>query len=469
VDRQRISDWVGAHRGDFLADLAALIAIRSVRGEPKEGMPFGEGPSEALARALALCEGYGLSTKNYDNYIGSADLAPGLPPMLDVLAHLDVVGEGEGWSTEPYTMTLKDDGCLYGRGVSDDKGGLLAAAYAMRCVRELGLPLRYNCRLILGCDEETGMEDTRHYYLKNKPAPCTTSPDASFPVCNVEKGFYRPQLRQSFAPGTAMPRVTAFHGGFRTNVVPTEASAWLIGIDALSLRTALLPLAAEIGVSCEVEADGEALKLTVRGCGCHAAEPEKGVNGLTALIRILCELPLAECESTQALQALNAVFPHGDWLGRAAGIAQSDEVSGELTCSFTQLDFDEQTLWGQCDCRVPLCANDENCAAVLKAKLEPLGIHVTGRMDPGHYTPADTPFVQTLLRCYEEFTGLKGACYSMGGGTYVHHIPGGVAFGAEMPGFDTHMHGADERMPVEHLMRCIEIYAGVIAELCGEV
>ena len=135
--RERIIEWTQAHREEFAADLGKLIAVRSVRGEAQDGMPFGPGPAEALRGGLALCESYGLAVKNYENYAGSADLAADKPPMLDILAHLDVVGEGDGWDTDPYTMVLKDDGCLYGRGVSDDKGGLLAAAYAMRCVREL--------------------------------------------------------------------------------------------------------------------------------------------------------------------------------------------------------------------------------------------------------------------------------------------------------------------------------------------
>lgn len=466
--RERIIEWTQAHREEFAADLGKLIAVRSVRGEAQDGMPFGPGPAEALRVGLALCESYGLAVKNYENYAGSADLAADKPPMLDILAHLDVVGEGDGWDTDPYTMVLKDDGCLYGRGVSDDKGGLLAAAYAMRCVRELGLPLRHNCRLILGCDEETDMEDTRHYYLKNKPAPCTTTPDANWPVCNVEKGFYRPEFCMSFAPETASPRVVEYRGGFRINVVPTDASAVIAGMDELALRTALLPLAAELDVSFDVEPCAKGLRLTVHGRGCHAAMPETGNNGNTALIRLLCELPLADCACTRALAALNAVLPHGDWSGRAAGIAQSDELSGELTCSFTQLECDEEKLWGVCDCRVPLCADDDNCRRRFEEKLVPLGFEVSGEMLPGHYTPAEGEFIQTLLRNYELYSGKKGYCYSMGGGTYVHHIPGGVAFGTEPPDFDTRMHGANERIPLDELLRCTEIYAGVIASLCGE-
>ena len=53
-----------------------------------------------------------------------------------------------------------------------------------------------------------------------------------------------------------------------------------------------------------------------------------------------------------------------------------------------------------------------------------------------HYTPADSHLVSTLLKVYREHTGQEGRCISIGGGTYVHNIPGGVAFGMEREGYD---------------------------------
>jgi len=75
--------------------------------------------------------------------------------------------------------------------------------------------------------------------------------------------------------------------------------------------------------------------------------------------------------------------------------------------------------------------------------------------------------VQTLLRVFEEQTGMKGECIAIGGGTYVHEIEGGVAFGAEFEGSEYNMHGADENVPIEELMTDIRIQAAAIAALCG--
>ena len=54
----------------------------------------------------------------------------------------------------------------------------------------------------------------------------------------------------------------------------------------------------------------------------------------------------------------------------------------------------------------------------------------------------------------------------MGGGTYVHNLKNGVAFGAAMPGTDNRMHGADEIAVEEDLLTSAKIFAQVIVDLC---
>ena len=465
--KELIVQWMEAHREELLEDLKTLCRIRSVAGEPAENAPYGEGPAKALAAAMEMCRGYGFDVTNYDWHVAAADLGPAEGRSLDMLAHLDVVGEGDGWDSDPYEPIVRDDGYIYGRGVADDKGGAVAALYAMRCVKELGLPLKSGCRLILGTDEESGSGDIAYYYKRENPAPNTFSPDAEFPLCNAEKGFYRLRIRKSWAGETALPRVKSLSGGFRVNVVPTEAWAEIAGMKPEHLLAGCLPLCAEVGASCRVEQTEAGAKVTVTGKGCHAAMPELGINANTVLFYVLSQLPLAECASTQAVGAIARLLPHGDWLGKALGIAQADEVTGELTCSFTMIDFSETGMEGYCDCRVPVCATAENCKDVAEGKFSSLGVEAVGMMIAPHYTPADSPFIRTLLAAYESYTGRPGECYHMGGGTYVHDVPGGVAFGISMPGVDVRMHGTNERYPVEDLITSAEIFAQAIADVCG--
>src|SRR5699024_8737650 len=117
--------------------------------------------------------------------------------------------------------------------------------------------------------------------------------------------------------------------------------------------------------------------------------PEEGNNAITALLDLLCALPLAKVGSTAALHAISALFPHGDCGGKALGIAQSDEISGALTLAFSLLEVTETGLQGQFDSRVPICANEENCKAAAEASLAKFGFTAEGGMGEPHHTPAD--------------------------------------------------------------------------------
>ena len=454
-----------ARRQQLVEMISRLVRIRSVREEAQPGMPFGPGPAAALAEGLRLAEELGFATKNYDNYVGAVDMND-LETQLHILCHLDVVGEGTGWTvTEPYEP-IEVDGMLYGRGTDDDKGPAVAALLAMQAVRDLGVPLKKNVRLLLGTDEESGSGDIAYYYSKEPYAPCTFSPDGEFPVINLEKGSYKPVFTKTWAAESATPRVKELHGGFRINVLPPEAECLVAGLSAEAAQPYCDKAAAETGVTYVLTQRGDDLHILCKGKGAHASTPEEGVNAITGLIHLLCMLPLAKVGSTAALHALNALFPHGDSAGKALGIAQADEMSGPLTLAFSLLELNDTGLSGQFDSRVPVCANEDNCKAMAEAAFTKFGFAAEGGMQEPHYTPADTPLVSTLLKCYEQYSGRKGECLAIGGGTYVHDIPGGVAFGCAMPGFNGNMHGADEHTCIADQLTAAKIFTQAIIDLC---
>ena len=455
-----------ARRQQLVEMISRLVRIRSVREEAQPGMPFGPGPAAALAEGLKLAEELGFSVKNYDNYVGAVDFND-QETQLHILCHLDVVGEGTGWTvTEPYEP-IEVDGMLYGRGTDDDKGPVAAVLLAMQAVRDLGVPLKKNVRLLLGTDEESGSEDIAYYYSKEPYAPCTFSPDGEFPVINLEKGSYKPVFTKTWAAESATPRVKELHGGFRINVLPPEAECVVAGLSAEAAQPYCDKAAGETGVTYALTERGDDLHILCKGKGAHASTPEEGVNAITGLIHLLCALPLAKVGSTAALHALNALFPHGDYAGKALGIAQADEMSGPLTLAFSLLELNDTGLSGQFDSRVPVCANEDNCKAAAEAAFAKFGFTAEGGMQAPHYTPADTPLVSTLLKCYEQYSGRKGECLAIGGGTYVHDIPGGVAFGCAMPGFNGNMHGADEHTCIADQLTAAKIFAQAIIDLCG--
>ena len=109
-------------------------------------------------------------------------------------------------------MTREGD-TVYGRGTTDDKGAALACIYAMEAVRDvLGEP-KTGVRLVLGCAEETGSEDMEHYFERRPVLDYTLSPDAQYPLINIEKGRFAPTYEKHFEKQTGKVRIERIDGG----------------------------------------------------------------------------------------------------------------------------------------------------------------------------------------------------------------------------------------------------------------
>ena len=94
----RIDQFIADNRQNLLQDVATLINIKSVSvANDNPQAPYGEGCRKVLDKALQICEGMGFATKNYDYYAGSA-VYGNAEKEIALLAHLDVVPEGDGWS-----------------------------------------------------------------------------------------------------------------------------------------------------------------------------------------------------------------------------------------------------------------------------------------------------------------------------------------------------------------------------------
>ena len=339
--KDTVYEWLTSHREEFLSDLKSLIEIPSVEGKASDGMPYGEDCAKALDTMLSLCQRYGLKTKNFDYHAGTAIFEGKKAEIkLDILSHLDVVASGTGWNTDPFKLVEKD-GFIFGRGVADDKGPALCALYACLALKDLGLLPENSVKLIFGCAEETGSSDLKHYFKTEKSAPNTFTPDADFPVYNGEKGRYVPNFSMSTEYESGA-RVTAFQCGNAPNIVPERARCTIVGVDKALLSENISLLEKELGVTYELADD----EIICRGRSAHASTPEKGVNALTALIKLIVSLPLSDCKSTRAFHSLESILPHGDTNGTNAGIFMAEEVSGEITVAFSMLHFDGRQMLG---------------------------------------------------------------------------------------------------------------------------
>ena len=464
--KERIHDYMTGREDEFVAALAPLIAVNSVTGEAAPGMPFGPGPAEALEKALALAESWGFRTWDDEGYVGLVELNE-KEDLLHILAHLDIVGAGDHWDTDPFTL-VRDGDLIYGRGTDDDKGPAVAAMLAMRCIRDLGLELKGNVKLVLGTDEESGSKDLRHFYGRYPFAPYSVTPDTCFPVTNIEKATYAPAFGQVWeAQPKAENQLLSLKGGIRVNVAPGDCTAKIAGMTAASVEAEMAAVAARTGVSFAASEENGILTLEATGIQAHASRPNEGKNAITAMLTLLDKLPLADDAAAEAVKNLHSFFPYGDDHGTALGIAAEDEISGKTTVTLSVLELNENGFSARFDSRDALCATKESTQDITEKAFTALGWTCTGDFGPGHWVDENSPFIQILLETYEEFSGRKGYCEAIGGGTYVHHIPGGVAYGAGEHDFDSRLHGANERARISQLLLTAEIYAAVIARVCG--
>lgn len=461
---EKIKEYICSNKDFLLSVLDELVAIPSVKGEPAPGAPFGEMPKKALDKMTEICRREGFKTQQKFDVIGTADLLPDdAMPSLGILCHLDVVpAEGQdGWLTDPFKMTEKD-GVLYGRGVIDDKGPLAAALLAMRCVRDLNIPLKKGVRLIFGTDEENGSDDLRIYKEKEKLPENVFTPDAAFPVINIEKGMMRSRFSGTYESGN----IVSFHGGSIPNAVPDRTECVIAGIPLGEIEKAVN--ADRSGAQFKISGTEIGISVVCTGRSAHASTPEGGINAVTALISLICRLPLATGKQNDILHGLERIFPFGETDGSGVGLRCSEKRSGALTLVFSIFDMENGICSGCVDVRFPLNLTLAEVEAAESKALRTAGCGFDSYMgDEPHVVDADSDFVKKLLAVYERVEGEKGYCIAIGGGTYVHDIPGGVAFGVERGDTDYHMHGANEFITVDELLRDAVIYAEAIAEICG--
>ena len=420
------AEYFDKHMDEILSDLGEIIAIESIADENSDVRPFGEGSAKALAWGEAKLKSLGMTTKNFDNYAVRGDFNTDGEPVLGILAHLDTVPVSSNWSYPPFELTRKD-GVLYGRGTIDDKGPATAVLWAVKAIRDMGLPMK-NFRVIFGGNEENGCTDMEYYESCEKFPPMVFTPDGSFPVLNCEKGMVHMTFSAPFKDG----EIVSVDAGMAINAIPDRCT-----------------VAYKDGTSSVTE-----------GHSAHGSRPENGDNAVTKFLS-------GYVGNNALLLGLKKLFPHGEFDGTTCGLGFEDSVSGKMTCALTVLKTKENRLCGGIDIRFPIDRSYDEISSIIKDAVCGIGFEIDTceGMEP-HYVDENSDFVQALLRVYERVKGEKGSCIAEGGITYVHNTPGAVAFGAEFPWENNNMHGDDEHISMDTFRLNLNMYANAITELC---
>jgi cysteinylglycine-S-conjugate dipeptidase len=208
-------------------------------------------------------------------------------PTALVYAHHDVQPPGrlEHWETPAFEPTLRSDGRLYGRGVVDDKAGVMVHVAAIRAWLEGAGTLPVNVKFIVEGEEEIGSEHLEAFltaYAKRLQADAIVLTDTS----NLVAGL--PSLTTRLR-GLVKVEVTlkgydhALHSGFWGGPVPDP----VMGMARL-LATLTKP-------------DGS---IAVKGCVAGAKKPT------TAERKALARLPYSEAALRRDASAVKGLKLH---------------------------------------------------------------------------------------------------------------------------------------------------------------
>lgn len=461
-------DWqskANEQKDEYLNDLTSLIKIPSVRDDSKatDEFPLGPKPAQALNAFLEMAQQDGFKTKNIDNLVGYAECGDG-DETLAILAHVDVMPAGEGWDTEPFDPVIKD-GNIYGRGASDDKGPGLAAYYALKTLKAMGVKFNKKIRMIFGTDEESNWTGMKRYFEVEPEPTYGFSPDASFPLINGEKGNV--SLQVNFGGNTQGDYILrSFDAGIRPNMVPFKAVAKIETAEGKQLARDFGEYLLSQPVSGTATLQDDGVELELIGKAAHGMEPEKGLNAGTFLAEFLNQYEFTE--SAHDFLTLLGTKLHLDTRLNNLNMNFKDDVMGELTVNVGMMNFNADD-GGTIDLnfRYPKGLNADKLTSELSEAISPMSASVThgDAMEP-HYVSPDDPIVTTLMNAYREQTGDSDSKPEVvGGGTYGRLMKRGVAFGALFPDTPNTMHQVNEYQPVDQLILSIAIYMQAIYDL----
>ncbi|MDO4689968.1 MAG: dipeptidase PepV [Fusobacterium sp.] len=448
-----LKEKVLEYKEEVVKEIQNAIRVKSVKEAPLPGMPFGEGPAKALDHFMELAKKLGFKAEKFDNYAMHIDMGEG-EETLGILAHVDVVPEGDNWEHPPYGGII-EDGKIFGRGTLDDKGPAIISLYAMKAIADAGIKLNKKVRMILGADEESGSACLKYYFgeLKMPYPDLAFTPDSSFPVTYAEKGSIRVKIKKQFETLDAIK----INGGNAFNSVPNEA----LGEIPVSLLENVKNMK-----KVEFLKEKEIYKIKSAGIPAHGAKPHLGYNAVSALFEVLKEMEIKN-EELKGIVNFYDKFIKMETDGESFGVKCDDGETGALTLNLGKMTLENNQMEIWIDMRVPVKIKNDNIISQIKKVVEDYGYEFALHSNTQPlYVDRESFLVSTLMNIYQEITGDKESKpKAIGGGTYAKYAKNAVAFGALLPSQEDRMHQRDEYLEISKIDILLKIYVEAIYRL----
>lgn len=235
LDYQKIKDAAVGYQKDMTAFLRAMISHPSESCEEKEVVQCIKAEMEKLGFDKVEIDGLG----NIIGWMGEGD------KIIAIDSHVDTVGIGnrENWTHDPYEGYETEE-IIYGRGGSDQEGGLASAVYAAKIMKEMKLiPEGYRL-MIVGSVQEEDCDGMCWQYIINKDG-------------------YRPE--------------------FVISTEPTDGGIYRGQRGRMEIR------------------------VDVKGISCHGSAPERGDNAIYKMADIIADIRALNnngCDDSTAIRGL---------------------------------------------------------------------------------------------------------------------------------------------------------------------
>ena len=277
------------------------------------------------------------------------------PGRIWVLSHLDVVPPGERalWTSDPFVLR-RDGDLIYGRGVEDNHQGIMSSYFAMKALRDAGVPPARDVGLIFVADEETGSEYGLEHLLNARPDLFSPEDWIIVPDWGNENG-------------------TAIE-------VAEKSMLWL--------------------------------KITLNGRQCHGSAPQLGENTLRAVARAILALDQALPETFPATDS-RYLPPQSTFepTKKEANVPNINTIPGEDVFYLDARVLPQYSLNEVIE-RVRQVTEEANAGTDIKVRVD--RVQAVQAPQP---TPDDAPVVQVLSRALLDVRGVRSSAVGIGGGT----------------------------------------------------
>ncbi|OPJ60990.1 Sapep family Mn(2+)-dependent dipeptidase [Clostridium oryzae] len=452
---ERIKNYVETQKKDIIDDCIEIINIPSISHD------YGE-VKKALHLIIDKAKSMGFDAYCTENdSIGIVEFGHG-EETIGVLVHIDVVpaGDENDWDNPPFSSVYKD-GYIWGRGSVDDKGPAIASLYALKTLKELGFTPSKKIRMIIGTQEEVDWKDIKTYKEHNELPDYGFTPDGEFPIINAEKGFAQVNVNFRRNNCTGDFDVISFDGGISDNVIPPKANIIIKGDKQLLNEkvNSFVLSRPEYADKIIIEEQGENINIKTVGKAAHSSVPELGINAIYILVELLSTLELKDEGMRQLIDFSMKEIINNKNKNPLNLDKTDDETRTSIAATLARCTSDEYTIAFNLRMALKTFGSDvEKCFSIAADKykfdfnmdnfcMEPISVN------------KDTPFLRQMAKAYEELSGLKAEFITSGGTSYAKAMPNTVSFGPIFPGEIDLCHQNNERISLDNLVKCINMYA----------